>query len=459
MSGTVGTRFSVKALVLALIAVLAIGCLGAVADEAGAANPKVLRKKAIKRTKGAVKKQLTAGTVTGLAEPGVPPVVRVTSCKAKKTKFVCSWAAKGEAAGRVPIHCSGKAIVDAKAKKVKRLDACKNTLEAQAPLLAAPHPLTFGYFEDWPTATNPLFGKLKAGGAQVARVGLSWKTLEPNAPVAGENPQTAWEWAGFDAIAKELKAVGVRPVWTLTNSPCWATPSCNGESNAPNAANIPDYAKAAAEVAKRYPESAAIEVWQEPNGVKFWGGTPDPQKFSALVGQTVDAVAATGTGIPVTSGGLAPGAASPDKLVFDEFIRQAVAAGGITKAAGIGFHAVTDVPFAPGNDPTGGYLGRLRIQVKEIQDALATGGSAQPILLTQLSYSTADYTEAQQAEALTSSLAVASKLANVTTVIVSRLLDNGDGSKVAGFGVLNPNGSPKLAYCQLAVQVGAQGAC
>ena len=44
-------------------------------------------------------------------------------------------------------------------------------------------------------------------------------------------------------------------------------------------------------------------------------------------------------------------------------------------------------------------------------------------------------------------------------VIVSRLYDIGDGSKVAGFGVLNPNQSPKPAYCQLAVQVGAGNPC
>jgi hypothetical protein len=35
-------------------------------------------------------------------------------------------------------------------------------------------------------------------------------------------------------------------------------------------------------------------------------------------------------------------------------------------------------------------------------------------------------------------------------VIVSRLLDNGDGSKVQGFGVLRADRSRKPAYCDLA---------
>ena len=47
------------------------------------------------------------------------------------------------------------------------------------------------------------------------------------------------------------------------------------------------------------------------------------------------------------------------------------------------------------------------------------------------------------------------RIPNVSLAIVSRLFDNGDGSKVSGFGVLRPNGSPKTAYCRLATTVGA----
>jgi hypothetical protein len=46
------------------------------------------------------------------------------------------------------------------------------------------------------------------------------------------------------------------------------------------------------------------------------------------------------------------------------------------------------------------------------------------------------------------------RIVEVPLVIVARLLDNGDGSKVQGFGVLRSDRSPKPAYCELAAARG-----
>ena len=129
-------------------------------------------------------------------------------------------------------------------------------------------------------------------------------------------------------------------------------------------------------------------------------------------------------------------------------------AGGIQRADAIGVHAVTEVPFKPGADPTKSYLGRLRIQTQALRSALAGRNIVKPIAFTQLSYSTGaatyPYTEAQQAEALRESYELIRRLPDTETVIVSRLLDNGDGSKVQGFGVLRADRTRKPAYCELA---------
>ena len=129
-----------------------------------------------------------------------------------------------------------------------------------------------------------------------------------------------------------------------------------------------------------------------------------------------------------------------------------------TAADAVAFHAVTEVPFKPGADPTQRYLGRLRIQTQTLKTALAAHGLTRPIVFTQLSYSTGaatfPYTEPQQAEALVSSYEVLRRIADVPLVIVSRLFDNGDGSKVQGFGVVRADGSRKPAYCQLAAARG-----
>jgi len=418
---------------------------------------KALKKKAVKKTTKAVRKELPGVGIPELATPGSPPSIKVSSCKQRKkgnrfVGFTCSWAAHGEAPGLVPFRCNGKATFDAKHKKVKKIDPCKNLAEAQVPLLAAPHDVAFGYFETF-DIFGDLFDELHAGGAVIARQDLDWPTLEPS-----PSPPASWNWAPYDALYAQFQAAGVRPVWTLLPAPCWATAnpgSCSpGGTHPPSAAHISDYATAAAAIAARYPQSAGIEVWLEPNSAKFWGATPDPTTFSDLVGATASAVAATNTGVAVISGGLAPGSAAADKVEAGTFLTQALAHSGIKSATAIGLDAVPDVSFASGSDPTAGYLGRIRILIAELEAAEAAAGANRPVGITELAFSTPGYTEAQQAEALVSSYQMLRRVAGVPFVIVSKLLDTGDGSKIQGFGVLHSNRSPKPAYCQLAAARG-----
>ena len=111
------------------------------------------------------------------------------------------------------------------------------------------------------------------------------------------------------------------------------------------------------------------------------------------------------------------------------------------------------MPFKPGDNPTKGYLGRMRINIEALASELAGADVTRPIAITELAFSTAGpgrYTDDQQAEALVSSYEVLRRIAGTPIVIVSRLLDNGDGSRAQGFGVLRSNGSKKPAYCELA---------
>ncbi len=445
---------------VALTAVLAVSAGGiAGTDSARGGSPSVsgLKKAASKATIKAVKRKLPRGDQAGLAPSATPVKVRVTSCKERgrnrrPTGFRCAWKAHGELPGRVPLRCNGTARVDAKANKAKPT-RCKNLSELQAPLLAAPHDVLFGYFDDFSTSPD-LWDELARSGANIVREGITWKELQPE---PNADPST-WKWSSFDAVYTQALRNGVRPVFTFRNAPCWAAPApCSpGAPNPVDPARVDSYAFAAAQIALRYPQLLAIEIWFEPNSAKFWGAPADPQAFSTLVGAAANAIHATGTGVAVYSGGLAPGMADPDKIEYGSFLSQALDAGGVQAADAIAFHAVTEVPFKPGDDPTQGYLGRLRIQTQSLSSALAAHGVSKPIVFTQLSYSSAPgfYTEAQQAEALVSSYEVLRRIADVPAVIVARLLDNGDGSKVQGFGVLRPDGSPKPAYCGLAAARG-----
>ena len=427
-------------------------------DHAKAAGVAKLKKQAEQKTKKAVKKSLPGARTQGLSKPPSPPKINVGNCarspkRGRPTAFKCRWKVSGELSGRVPVRCKGKATYKVHKKKVTKLSPCKNREERQAPLLAAPHDVLFGYFEDFTTHGN-LFGELGASGANTLREGITWNVLQP---IPGA-PAT-WNWAPYDSVYAGALAIGVRPVWTFTSAPCWAAPSpCGPNANPVAGSHVSDYAFAAAQIALRYPQSAAIEVWSQPNDAKFWGAPADPRAFSELVGAAAAAIHATGTGVGVYSGGLLPGRGASDRVEMDQFLSQALAAGGIEGADAIGFHAVADVPFTPGDDPTKGYLGRMRINIEALNSELADANLPRPIAITELAFSTAGpgrYTDEQQAEALVSSYEVLGRIADVPIVLVSRLLDNGDGSKAQGSGVVRSDGSKKPAYCELAKARGA----
>ena len=463
---TAGTRERIRAVTVLTAAAFATAAVGLTPaspasgpDQAAKAGVAALKKKAEQKTKKAVRKSLPGARTPGLSKPPSPAKINVGCARSPKrgrpTAFKCRWNVRGELSGRVPVRCKGKATYKVRKQAVTKVSACKNREERQVPLLAAPHDVLSGYFEDF-TTHHHLYHDLRAGGANTLLEGIGWPALQPS---PGGAPAT-WNWAPFDAIYERALAIGVRPVWTFTNAPCWAAAGhCNPNSPNPVAeARVGDYAEAAAQIALRYPQSAGMEIWFEPNSANFWGATADPRAFSKLVGAAAAAVHATGTGVAVYSGGLVPGKSAADRHQMDHFLSEALAAGGVEAADAIGFHAVADVPFKPGHDPTKGYLGRMRINIQSLDSELVDAGATLPIAITQLSFSTAGpkpYTDDQQAEALVSSYEVLRRIADIPTVLVSRLLDNGDGSKVQGFGVLRRDGSKKPAYCELAAAWGA----
>ena len=362
---TAGTPERIRAVTVLTAAAFATAAVGLTPaspasgpDQAAKAGVAALKKKAEQKTKKAVRKSLPGARTPGLSKPPSPAKINVGCARSPKrgrpTAFKCRWNVRGELSGRVPVRCKGKATYKVRKKAVTKVSACKNREERQVPLLAAPHDVLSGYFEDF-TIHHHLYHDLRAGGANTLLEGIGWPALQPS---PGGAPAT-WNWAHFDAIYERALAIGVRPVWTFTNAPCWAAAGhCNPNSPNPVAeARVGDYAEAAAQIALRYPQSAGMEIWFEPNSAKFWGATADPRAFSKLVGAAAAAVHATGTGVAVYSGGLVPGKSAADRHQMDHFLSEALAAGGVEAADAIGFHAVADVPFKPGHDPTKGYSG------------------------------------------------------------------------------------------------------
>ena len=57
------------------------------------------------------------------------------------------------------------------------------------------------------------------------------------------------------------------------------------------------------EVARRFPQAAAIEIWNEPNLSGFWKPEPQPERYARLVASAYEAIKAADPGIQVIAGG------------------------------------------------------------------------------------------------------------------------------------------------------------
>lgn len=138
------------------------------------------------------------------------------------------------------------------------------------------------------------------------RIPAMWYEIEPS--------QDHYSFARLDALYVALVNQGIRPIITLITSPSWAIGytqkllgveqkdnGCSGTFclEPPSPANYDRWSRFAAQIAKRYPLAAAIEVWNEPNLWGFWHSwNVDPSAYTGLLGAAYDGIKNTTTGNP-----------------------------------------------------------------------------------------------------------------------------------------------------------------
>jgi polysaccharide biosynthesis protein PslG len=310
---------------------------------------------------------------------------------------------------------------------------------------------SFGFNEAWPLHLDEV-ALSAAGGADTDRLVLAWNRVETH--------RGRFDWRGPDRAYRTMLAHGVRPLFVVTSAPCWAQSYigvCLGAgppSFSPGAAQIDDFADFVAGAARRYPRAEGLEIWNEPNLPKFWRPRPDPELYGRLLRAAADAVHASGSSVPVVSGGLSPVArTNGGKIDYASFLRRMNAAGGIGAADAIGFH-----PYPPHDQPiaTDAAVGDVDALVSRARGTLAGVGEAEkPIWVTETGVSTsgpAAFTPAEQASVLGQIYDHLAATANVPVVIFHRFLDQPLGPRdwESGAGVVSTRAAPKPAYCALA---------
>jgi hypothetical protein len=140
----------------------------------------------------------------------------------------------------------------------------------------------------------------RKAGSTLWRTPLDWGKSEPE--------PGRLDLATTDAIYCAAVAAGLRPVFDISNAPAWATDapgSCPQSScpYPPSRRHYSDLTRFAEKVAIRYPRSAAIEAWNEPNLHEFWA-SPDPARYVVVLRAIYRGVKNGNPATPVLGGAL-----------------------------------------------------------------------------------------------------------------------------------------------------------
>jgi hypothetical protein len=280
-----------------------------------------------------------------------------------------------------------------------------------------------------------------AAGAKVARYAIVWPIAEPQ--------PGRFNWAYYDFVYRQLLAHGIRPLPILIDSPDWARPSRPrvGAFSAwyPDRQFDLEWERFASSVAERYPESVAIEVWNEPNSAHFWGGAPDPRRYAELLQGAHDGIKRVAPSMPVLLAGPAP--RIDHRFQWDRFLRRAYAHGAARASDDLSLH-----PYAIERGPE---LVQVLDQVKRAQALVHRRHPGARIWITEIGFSTHP-----QAENRVSELRQAALLANlhrrlhqdVHAVLIHRLREaETEDPTENGYGVTRIDGQRKPGFCALVV--------
>lgn len=326
--------------------------------------------------------------------------------------------------------------------------------QTPVPRQGAPY---FGFNDDWHLNQNQL-GLAAEAGSNAIRTGMYWTGVEYK--------RDEYYWNVYDELYSRALSLGIRPLFMITNAPCWAAVSpkaCKrGKkrdlAQPPAPSEYDEFAEFAGLVAQRYPAALGIEVWNEPNLTRFWYPRPKPKRYADVLRAAVEGIHAANPAMPALMAGMVPTRGkNANKLGFKRFLKRVYKSGAAQLTDGIAFH-----PFAAfWHRPMSIVLDKVESLMGSIRGIMSQyGDGSKNVWVTEIGMSTTGrprgFSEQEQAEGLSAMYRILSGMPGVPLVIVHRFLDQNGGAKnwQTGAGVISANGVKKPAYCALAAERG-----
>lgn len=310
-----------------------------------------------------------------------------------------------------------------------------------------------------PTNVDRQLDQVKSSGAGMVRVDLGWASLEPT----GKGQWSAWYLGRIDDIVTKTRARGLRVLFTVWETPCWASRApetlkagCTGSwwdrgVQRYGPANPGDYADAVAFLARRYAGRVkAWEIWNEPNSSDYFVSSSPISEYAGLVKAAYAPAKAADPTATIVAGSIMWADAAFVSGLYDNGIKG--------KFDALSIHPYSDdrSPLSPGSDQW--IRGSFIRGVPAVHDAMAARGDDKPLWLTEYGWSTtttrnADnwlngVSEATQADFVTEAVVKMATWSYVDVGVYYELRDTGTdpASTIAHFGLTRPDGSEKPAF-------------
>ncbi|MGD0296313.1 MAG: glycosyl hydrolase [Bryobacteraceae bacterium] len=211
------------------------------------------------------------------------------------------------------------------------------------------------------------------------------------------------------------------------------------------------FAAYAANLAGRYPQIQAWEVWNEPNTSFFWRPAVGVEAYTNLLKKTFRAVKAANPNATVILGGLSPGdqSGTADSVPAADFLNQIYQGGGGAFFDAVAYHAY-------GEGALEDWLADALLGIRYVMDS--NGDVSKPVWITEMGCYTngpGSVSEAWQAEYLSQARSYLARIPYVERVYWYTLRDASTSTDPeANYGLFRADGSPKPAVQAFSAPLG-----
>jgi len=244
-----------------------------------------------------------------------------------------------------------------------------------------------------PDTTDRDLQLMKAAGLNWAKLTVPWRSVEASC-------KNCIDWEDLDRVVASASAAGVRLLVRIDHQPDWSRAD-KVENGPPD--DMYDYADCVSVLANRYRAGSpkgmvdAIQVWNEPNLSREWGGQPISRDQAAqyvyMLKETYTAVKAVDPSKIIVSAGLSPtgtddGTAMPDDIYLAWLYDLGLAA--YSDVIGVHAPGYGSAPEAELNsDPRFPHPSFYFRRVEQLREIMAANGDgAKPFWVLEFGWTT-----------------------------------------------------------------------